>query len=94
MSLGEYPDLTEPGWTALERHGSGVESVHYPDGNIRIRHVCTRPRDGRTLIVAPALQLTNGHSVVTRDPLTVTPSIMCDDCRLHGYIRNGQWEGC
>lgn len=96
MSLGAIPDLTKPGWSSLERHGSGVESVHYPDGSIRIRHECTRPRDGRTLIVAPALQLAipNGHRIVTRDPLTVSPSIACGDCGLHGFIREGRWEGC
>lgn len=25
------------------------------------------------------------------EPLTLHPSLLCDQCGLHGYIRNGQW---
>lgn len=86
---GEIPDVTTPGWTSAEDHGSGVSSLHYPDGKIRIRHTCNRTHI--TIINAPALQLTNGHTVVQREPLTVNPSILCDDCGLHGFITNGSW---
>ena len=30
-------------------------------------------------------------TVESRDPLTLSPSILCKRCGHHGYIRNGQW---
>lgn len=30
--------------------------------------------------------------VVQRDPLTLSPSILCRACGNHGFIRNGKWE--
>lgn len=32
-----------------------------------------------------------GWTVVQKDPLTVTPSIMCGSCKTHGFITNGKW---
>lgn len=29
--------------------------------------------------------------IVSRDPLTLTPSILCRACGNHGHITNGQW---
>lgn len=29
--------------------------------------------------------------VITRDPLTLNPSVMCRTCGHHGWIRNGRW---
>ena len=29
--------------------------------------------------------------VVQKDPLTLTPSILCRACGDHGFIRNGKW---
>ncbi|WP_064075901.1 DUF6527 family protein [Prescottella equi] len=29
--------------------------------------------------------------VETADPLTITPSILCPVCRVHGWIRDGEW---
>lgn len=74
-------------------HGK-VQTLWYSDGEVGLRHVCTRPRDGRTLVVAPRLQLDNGHTIVSRDPVTVTPSCACDDCGLHGFLTNGVWTDC
>ena len=72
---------------------AAIAAAFYADGSIGIRHRCTRPRDGQTLIVAPRLVLgePGGHTVNTYDPLDVTPSVGCDDCGLHGFVRNGQW---
>ena len=25
------------------------------------------------------------------DPLTISPSVLCRDCGLHGWIRDGRW---
>lgn len=30
--------------------------------------------------------------VSQKDPLTLSPSIMCRACGNHGFIRNGRWE--
>lgn len=29
--------------------------------------------------------------LVSRDPLTLSPSILCRGCGLHGFIREGKW---
>lgn len=29
--------------------------------------------------------------VVSWEPLTLSPSILCLTCKLHGFIRNGRW---
>lgn len=29
--------------------------------------------------------------ITTREPLTVTPSITCQQCGLHGWIKEGKW---
>lgn len=86
----EPPDLTDPFWVTKLDHGR-VQTLWYSDGAVHVRHECHRQRDGLTLIIAPALQLGHGHSIVTRDPLTVSPSIACGDCGLHGWIRDGRW---
>jgi hypothetical protein len=95
VSLDAILDLRQPGWTRRDDHGSGVASLHYADGAIRIEHSCTRPRDGMTLLVAPMLTKQGepgGHQVTSLDPLTVSPSILCDDCGLHGFIVAGRWH--
>jgi len=30
-------------------------------------------------------------TVEQQEPLTVTPSILCGECGVHGFIREGQW---
>lgn len=83
-------DVSPPGWVKAVDHGSDVTSLHYADGSIRVRHPC-KEVDGDRLYSAPALQLAGGHRVVQADPLTITPSILCADCGLHGFITNGVW---
>jgi hypothetical protein len=85
------PDLSPHGWSARHDHGSGVASLHYPDGSVRIQHRCDRGTRG-VIVAAPALQLSAGHSITQAEPLTVTPSILCDDCGLHGFITDGAWR--
>lgn len=43
---------------------------------------------------APArIDITTGqrHSLISRDPLHVEPSILCRSCGDHGFIREGKW---
>jgi hypothetical protein len=32
-----------------------------------------------------------GWDVVQREPLTITPSLLCRACGNHGFITNGKW---
>lgn len=32
-----------------------------------------------------------GWTVTSKDPLTITPSILCGACKIHGFITNGKW---
>lgn len=34
-----------------------------------------------------------GWRVIQVEPLTVSPSILCDRCKTHGFITNGMWCG-
>ena len=91
MSYDGVPDLTEAGYDRVVDHG-GVQTVWYPDGRVRLRHECIRPYV--RLYTAPLLQLDGGHRITSVDPVTVTPSIACSDCGLHGYITDGVWADC
>jgi hypothetical protein len=31
------------------------------------------------------------HTLVQREPLTLSPSLACGQCGQHGYIRDGRW---
>jgi len=33
-------------------------------------------------------------ALVSLEPLTITPSVLCSECGHHGYIKNGRWEPC
>ena len=61
----------------------------------RFSHVCESPRRGTTLRIAPALSNVGqpgGHQIISTDPLHIEPSILCEDCGIHGWVRNGQWQ--
>jgi len=34
------------------------------------------------------------HQLVSRDPLTLSPSLLWPCCNKHGYIKSGRWEAC
>lgn len=33
------------------------------------------------------------HELVTADPLTISPSLLCQHCSSHGFVENGSWRG-
>jgi hypothetical protein len=79
--------------------GSGVRLLHYGE-IIRVEHECDRWDDEEepdgvfVKVVAPALT-TEGpvvHVIHARTPTTITPSILCKGCGLHGYVTNGEWR--
>ena len=86
-------DIRHKGWTKETAVGNGIVALYYPDGSIGISHECLLPRSGYHVLYAPKLQLDNGHSITELEPLTVTPSILCGECGLHGFITNGKWVG-
>lgn len=32
------------------------------------------------------------HELVTADPLTISPSLLCRSCPSHGFVRSGSWQ--
>jgi hypothetical protein len=74
--------------------GFGIEALFYADGTVRIAHDCKLIGPDRRVRTAPLLQLGNGHTITALSPLTITPSILCDDCGLHGYITECEWVPC
>ena len=34
------------------------------------------------------------HQIISADPLTLSPSLLCRTCGVHGNVINGQWEPC
>ena len=36
---------------------------------------------------------TTAHTLVSREPLHLEPSLLWRCCGLHGWVRNGQWTG-
>lgn len=88
------PDATRPNADRWVKLGEGRALLHYPDGEWRFRHVCDRSSTGRGVIIcAPLLDL---HQVVGSSqpdaPVTVTPSILCSDCGIHGFVNRSVWE--
>lgn len=61
-------------------------------------HWCDRSKwlaDGRTMDVEPiwALAGTGAHDLVSRDPLTLSPSVYWPDCcGVHGFVTAGVWR--
>lgn len=84
------------GFNTLIDHGHGIETAWYPGGEVGVRHTCDRGGKRGVIICAPRLVLDqpNGHTIVSVNPVTVSPSIACSDCGLHGFIRDGRWEPC
>lgn len=62
------------------------------DATLRLRHLCSRRNiDGLERVVAPAI----GAQHVVQGPwerLTLSPSVVCPDCGLHGWVRDGAWQ--
>lgn len=82
--------LVEPGFARAVGVGPAIRALFYEDGKVGIEHEC-RVVEGTQIICAPALRLGEGHTIVSENPLTITPSILCPDCGLHGFITDGRW---
>lgn len=85
----------ESGYTERWPLGHDLFLLRYPRGVMRLEHTCDRAASNRGVIVcAPEISTEPGwHTICAADPLTISPSILCGDCGLHGFIRDGQWTG-
>lgn len=92
-----------PPWEVLRtvEVGGGVTmlKVDEPLARWLIKHDCEvipdpeDPEDGEIQkVCVPALH--PDHVVVSEEPLTITPSLLCSVCGLHGFVTDGRWSGC
>lgn len=70
------------------KHRWGPPMDGYPATDFMWVHPC---QDGRLQFAR--IDVTSGrfHTLVSRDPLHVEPSILCPVCGDHGFIREGRW---
>lgn len=94
------PTFVDPGWTlaVAATNRPDLRILFYPSGERRFWHTCTVPpapdvnAELATIQCSPSLQ----HDVtITYDEdveVTVSPSIMCLRCQLHGFFERNQWR--
>lgn len=78
----------------------GAEFIITTDNRRLFSHVCDRRpsnpnRSARFRanagVIRAAPELDPEHEISSIEPLTIRPSILCLDCGLHGFIRDGHW---
>lgn len=92
----QYADRPDIGWLGLTiEHPLGPGPCHelhratYDDKRRHCRHCCT----GGVMFDIPGAEHFPGAKwqVVSWDPLTISPSVLCMVCGDHGFIRDGLW---
>ena len=94
-----FADLTPS--TGVERRvdlGDDKTLLFMDDGRVLFRHRCLTGRAGdperHRIINAAALRIGRWpHTIVSADPITITPSILCE-CDIHGYVTDSRWVDC
>lgn len=64
------------------------------DGEHDYTAVHNDPATGQQCRASPrTVDVTSGtkHRLVSADPLHIEPSLLCEFCGWHGFIRNGHW---
>lgn len=84
-------------WVHIVDEPRRLKLIGYANGEVGFSHRCNggdRWPDGETHIVDPLLQLAEGgHTLTLVDGIpTVTPSILCPDCQIHGFVTDGVWR--
>lgn len=86
-------------WVEAEDVGGGVRLLHRAEGPPRVEHTCGRWPDEQEpdgqLVTVVAPHLKDGGHTWERDAegrTTVNPSILCQSCGLHGFVRQGAWS--
>ena len=69
--------------------GYGLDLLYMADGTLRVAHDCKLIGDNeRERVLLPL----SARSIFTPAPVTITPSIHCDECGLHGWVIRGHWS--
>jgi len=80
--------------------GHGVQACEFryvPDGQLHIayRHDCKNDNGEplRAFAAVPVSDTGAGRDwkLEQREPLTISPSLLCGSCGHHGFIREGKW---
>lgn len=77
-------------WDHIDRP-QGVAG--YRDDDLRWDHLCEvipDPVEGEVRKRIAAF-LSPGHRISSADPITIEGSLLCLSCKLHGFVREGQW---
>lgn len=69
-------------WLPDQDHAERPEGIDY-------WHTCS---NGKRRIGWLPLNTPKGWTLVQREPLTISPSVLCPVCNHHGHIKNGKWE--
>lgn len=68
--------------------GLGLDLLYMTDGKLRIAHDCKLIGDDKRERVLLPL---DPRAIFTPAPVTITPSIRCDECGLGGWVIRGIW---
>ena len=85
----DWPSLETVGVTRL------TDDIYYgwweDDANPTFWHWCVT--GARSLDGGPRWEGagTNNHTLVSREPLHLEPSLLWNCCGLHGFVRDGNW---
>ena len=77
--------------------GGGVQIVGYTQGGVPgpagllERHACVDGYQHVGMLPYDRGQGGPVWRVLAEDPTTIAPSVLCRQCGLHGWIRDGQW---
>jgi hypothetical protein len=75
----DWKSIDDQLWVARMADGNFIGAHNASDG-----HQCSSPR---------TIDVTSGshHHVVQEEPLTLAPSLLCEQCGWHGFVRDGKW---
>jgi hypothetical protein len=88
--------LVVPGWETSEdipdvATGTVYKLLTYPDRSMALQHECHVDSDALYVVASPLLRGRHGHHRLATETTTITPSIVCPTCDLHGFITRGEW---
>jgi hypothetical protein len=86
--------IIDPGPDPLRDLGHGVRAQVRRIGDVihgvAYWHTCNgRPDSEDFVSVKP--EWPDGWDLLSEDPLTLSPSLLCTACQHHGFIREGKW---
>lgn len=76
-------------------HGVSIVRVSYEGEPAGVEYYHPRPDgsecSGWAHFVGGSWDFPGGWTVEKREPLTLSPSLLCRGCGHHGFIREGRW---